>query len=67
VSVAVASIMVGKCYSHFSAVRRVKKISNGSVTYIAYNQASGGGTATAVTTQLLARFAHEVEREVPCL
>lgn len=60
------SVAVGKCYSRFSEVRRVTKIDSGSVTYIAHNQASGGGSATAVTTQPLMRFAQEVEREVQC-
>lgn len=65
-SVPVASIAVGKCYSRLSELRRVTKISGDTVTFIAHNQTNGGGTATAVTTQPLARFAQEAEREVPC-
>jgi hypothetical protein len=65
-SVPISSIAVGKCYSRFSEVRRVTKITGDSVAYIAHNQASGGGTATAVTTQPLARFAQEVDGQVPC-
>jgi hypothetical protein len=65
-SVQIESIAVGKCYSRFSEIRRVTKISGGDVTYIAHNQTTGGAPATAITTRPLAAFAQEVDREVPC-
>jgi hypothetical protein len=60
-------VAVGRCYSTaLNQVRRVLKIENDEVTFEERSGTEFAGSSLMRTTVGIARFVHEVDRQVPC-